>query len=256
MRGKFTAVATVLLVSLTLGGCATQTKSRKSGAEDQLRIAEVNTKLAIAYMRDGDNQQAVNKLERAIEADPSFAAAYSTLGLLYNRVGEFDKADRNFKQAIRLEPDNSAFLNNYGQVLCQNGAYDKGQEMFARARANPLYRTPEIALSNAGICAMTAGDLATAESHFRDALQINPRIPQVLLRMAMISYELERYLPARGYLQRYLEIGSHTAQSLWLGIRIERELGDKDALASYSLQLEKNYPDSDETRQLLESKKI
>lgn len=256
MKTEFTAVATLLVVALTLGGCATQTKNRKTEAQDQERIAEVNTKLAIAYMRDGDNQQAVNKLERAIDADPSYAAAYSTLGLLYNRVGEFEKADRNFKQAIRLEPDNSAFLNNYGQVLCQNGEHVKGQEMFARARANPLYRTPEIALSNAGICAMTAGDLAAAETHFRDALQINPRIPQALLRMAMISYELERYLPARGYLQRYLEIGNHTAETLWLGIRIERELGDKDAIASYSLQLEKNYPDSDETRELLESKKI
>ncbi len=256
MKGKFTAVAILLLIALTLGGCASQTKNRKTEAQDQERIAEVNTKLAIAYMRDGDNQQAVNKLERAIDADPSYAAAYSTLGLLYNRVGEFEKADRNFKQAIRLEPDNSAFLNNYGQVLCQNGEHVKGQEMFARARSNPLYRTPEIALSNAGTCAMTAGDLAAAESHFRDALQINPRIPQALLRMSMISYELERYLPARGYLQRYLEIGNHTAETLWLGIRIERKLGDKDAIASYSLQLEKNYPDSDETRELLESKNI
>lgn len=256
MKGKFTAVATLLLISITLGGCATQTQHRKNEAEDKERIAEVNTKLAIAYMRDGDNQQAVNKLERAIEADPSYAAAYSTLGLLYNRVGEFEKADGNFKQALRLEPENSAFLNNYGQVLCQNGEYVKGQEMFARARANPLYRTPEIAHSNAGICAMTAGDLVAAEAHFRDALQINPRIPQALLRMSMISYELERYLPARGYLQRYLEIGNHTAQTLWLGIRIERELGDKDAISSYSLQLEKNYPDSNETRELLESKKI
>jgi type IV pilus assembly protein PilF len=55
-------------------------------------------------------------------------------------------------------------------------------------------------------------------------------------------------------LQRYLEVGAHTAQSLWLGIRIERELGDRDALASYSLQLEKSYPDSEEARLLLESK--
>ena len=72
--------------------------------------------------------------------------------------------------------------------------------------------------------------------------------------MSGISYDLERYLPSRGYLQRYLEIAKHTPKSLWLGIRIERELGDRDALASYALQLENGYPDSQETRLLLESK--
>jgi type IV pilus assembly protein PilF len=64
--------------------------------------------------------------------------------------------------------------------------------------------------------------------------------------MSVISYDVARYLPARAYLQRYLEIGRHTPQSLWLGIRIERELGDKDALASYTLQLENGFPDSTE----------
>jgi len=256
MTRKVNTITALTAALAMLVGCATQSTNNNKPVQDPTRVADVNTKLAIAYMRDGDNEQAVKKLEKAIETDPTYAAAYSTLGLLYNRVGEFEKADANFREAIRLEPDNSAFLNNYGQVLCQNGQHDKGQEMFTRAGANPLYRSPEIALNNAGICAMTAGDLNGAEGYFRDALQLNPRIPQALLRMSMISYELERYLPARAYLQRYLEIGSHTAQSLWLGIRIERELGDNDALASYSLQLEKSYPDSNETRLLLESKGI
>ena len=246
----------LIAAAMLTAGCAQQPAKEASNPDNRKRIAEVNTQLAIAYMRDGDNELAVKKLEKAIEADPGFAAAYSTLGLLYNRVGEFDEADANFRKALRLEPSNSAFLNNYGQVLCQNGQHDKGQEMFERARQNPLYSAPEIALNNAGICAMEAGDLPAAEAYFRDALQLNPRIPQALLRMSIISYDLERFLPARAYLQRYLEVGTHTAESLWLGIRIERELGDKDALASYSLQLEKNFPDSNETRLLLESQEI
>ncbi len=71
--------------------------------------------------------------------------------------------------------------------------------------------------------------------------------------MSDLSYNQGNYLSARGYLQRYLEIANHTPISLWLGIRIERELGDKNALSSYALSLRNNFPDSKEARLLQES---
>ncbi len=243
-----------LLCAVVMAGCASTSTVGKRKSEDRTKIADLNTQLAITYMRDGDNELALKKLERAIAADSNYAPAYSAMGLLYNRVGDFEKADRNFRKAVRLEPNNSSILNNYGQVLCQHDEYAKGQEMFLKANENSLYRTPEIALSNAGTCAMEAGDITSAEKYFREALQINPRIAPTLLQMSIISHDLGRYLPARAYLQRYLEVGNHTAQSLWLGVRIERELGDKDAVASYALRLEKGFPDTEETRLLLESK--
>jgi type IV pilus assembly protein PilF len=38
---------------------------------------------------------------------------------------------------------------------------------------------------------------------------------------------------------------------LWLGIRIERLLGDKDAEASYAMLLRRKYPNSEQTKALL-----
>jgi type IV pilus assembly protein PilF len=73
--------------------------------------------------------------------------------------------------------------------------------------------------------------------------------------MAAISYEDAQYLPARAYLQRYLVVARHTARSLWLGIRIERKLGDVDAVASYALALSNRFPESDEARLLRESER-
>jgi type IV pilus assembly protein PilF len=242
-----------MLLLFALGGCASNTKNENIKPQDRTKVADLNTQIAVAYIRDGDFEPALEKLEKAISADPNHAPAYSTLGLLYNRVGEFDKADKNFEKAVQLDPKNSSILNNYGQVLCQHGQYEKGQQMFLKANENSLYRAPEIALSNAGTCAMAAGDLAAAETHFREALKINPRVAPPLLQMAVISYSLERYLPARGYLQRYLEVANHVPESLWIGIQIERELGDKDAVSSYSLLLQKEYPDSQQTQLFLES---
>ena len=82
---------------------------------------------------------------------------------------------------------------------------------------------------------------------------MNSRLAPALIQMADLSFRAERYLSARGYFQRYSEVAKHTAKTLWLGIRIERQLGDRDAESSYRLLLEKNYPDSPLTQRLLES---
>ena len=71
--------------------------------------------------------------------------------------------------------------------------------------------------------------------------------------MSELTFKQNNYMSSRGYLQRYLEVGRHTPKSLWLGIQVERILGDKDAVSSYALMLKNNFPDSEETRLLNES---
>ncbi|MEE9575609.1 MAG: type IV pilus biogenesis/stability protein PilW, partial [Gammaproteobacteria bacterium] len=137
--------------------------------------------------------------------------------------------------------------------LCRESRFDEAEAAFLKAANNPLYATPEIAYSNAGSCAMNQGKLDIAETYFRDALQKNPRVAIALLQMAEISYDTNNYLSARGYMQRYLEISAHTAKSLWLGIQIENELGDKNTLSSYKLLLKNKFPDSKEADMLRDS---
>jgi type IV pilus assembly protein PilF len=68
--------------------------------------------------------------------------------------------------------------------------------------------------------------------------------------MSRLSLQQGNHLRARAYLQRYVSVGRHTPETLWLGVQIERELGDKKALASYSSKLRKDFPDSDEAGKL------
>jgi len=84
-------------------------------------------------------------------------------------------------------------------------------------------------------------------------LELNPQIPSALIAMSDLSFANGQQLSARAYMQRYTEISQHSARTLWLGVKIERALGDLDTAASYALLLKSNYPDSKETRLLLES---
>lgn len=216
-------------------------------------LAQINVQLGIEYMKEGSYETALDKLDKAVDLDPNDPSAHNVLGVVHDRLGETDKAEKNFERALSLGPKDPSVLNNYGQFLCRQGREEEGQQMFAKAIGNPLYTTPEVARTNAGICAVRKNDLNQAETHFRAALTLNPSLPAALLEMADLSYQMARYLPARGYFQRYLAVAQQTARSLWVGILIERKLGDLDAVASYSVALKNRYPDAEQTRQLLQS---
>ena len=243
-----------LLLALLAGCNATDSAIREDPEHAPDKLAEIDTQLGIEYMRDGQNDVAMRKLQKAINADPNYASAYNVLGLLYLRLGENDKANASFKKALDLSPKDPEVLNNYGLFLCHQGDATQAQTLFARAVQNPLYKTPEAAYTNAGICAREQQkDLAAAEKFFRQALNAEPKMPTALLEMARVCVAQQKYLPARGYLQRYVEVAPQTAQSLWLGVQVEHQLGDRDAESSYALSLKRNFPDAEETHKLLES---
>lgn len=238
-----------LLLAVTVVACAPQGVREESISSP----ARLNVELGKAYIHEGDYKQAMTKLERAIEQSPNYPDAHGTLAILHWRLGEYDKAERAFREAISLNPEDPQFHNNYGVFLCERKRFPQAEEQFMQALTNPLYETPEHAYTNAGLCALRSGNLERAETHFRAALQRNPKFAPALLRMGEISFEQQHYLQARGYLQRYNEVAQPTADSLWLGVRTERKLGDRDAASSYALRLRAQFPDSEQTRALLES---
>lgn len=244
---------TVLVLSLTLVACQSPSTVNKPHS-DRAKLSEINTELGGQYLRSREYQIAMDKLKKAIDLDPHNVDAHSTLGLLYNALGQHEQAEASFKQALRIEPNNSAALNNYGQFLCQRTRYEEGQKAIMKAVENPLYRNAENAYYNAGVCALSGHQLEQADANFRKALELDPQMAPALLQMAELSLQQQHALQGRAYLQRYTALAQPNARSLWLGVQIERQLGDRDAEASYGLQLERNFPDSPQTKLLLDSK--
>ena len=238
------AIYLFLLAGLIISGCTPGSNSNLKPRTDTNQAAMTNLNLAVEYMRRGEYEAALEKLNRAYRYDPHYYATHNTYGLLYQRLGDAGKAEEHFKRAIDLFPTDGATHNYYGQFLCQNKRFDQAEEEFLKAAKNPLYETPEIPLGNAGSCALMNKNPAQAETYFRQALEANPKLPNTLLQMSQLSFDKGNHLSARAYLQRYLEVGRHTPQSLWLGIQIERVLGDKNAVSSYTLLLRNNFPDS------------
>jgi type IV pilus biogenesis/stability protein PilW len=256
-------LATVLGVwaLMVVAGCAsTSIREERENQPDLSSPAAINTQLGIHYMQQDKLTLAREKLERAVEQDPKLASAHHALALLYSRLNKNDLAEHHFRKAVRLAPKDPMINNTYGTFLCAQDHREQAEEHFKVAYEDPLYQTPWVPLTNAGMCAL---DLAQAQVYLRNALRINPKFAPALLQMVRVSYERaektdgrDRYLSARAYLQRYLEVAQHTSETLWLGIQVEEKLGDKGAAASYALLLKRNFPDSQETRLFLEFKGV
>ena len=240
---------------ITLSACRTtgETSRGKNTGDSSDTLAETNVKLGVGYLQQGRNELALAKLQRALELNSSLPSAHSTIAIAYDQVGEYDKAQKHYLKAIRLAPKDSNVHNNYGTFLCKRNELDKAEQQFLLAIENPLYETPAQAYENAGLCALRVPNTIKAEKYFRSALQIDPRLPVSLYQMGVISFDRGDNLSARAYLQRYAAVARHTPQVLWLGVRVERVLGDKNAVSSYALQLRSSFPDSREASLLGES---
>lgn len=245
MRAVFVAVVVVVLA-----GCA----STPPGVDPQ-KAAELNAELGVDYMQQGRNELAMQKLQSALKYDSDSPTANHYIAELYRRLNRPDDADHYFRKAIDLTPDDSALQNNYGVFLCEQKRFDDGAQHLLKALNDPVYPDRAQAYDNLGHCMRDKGDMTAAEKYYRDALQANPRLAGVLLEMAQLSYDNKNYISARGFLQRYGAVAPQTPVSLWLGIRIERILGNQDALASYGLALKNQFPNSEQTQLYLKSLK-
>ena len=241
-----------LVASLSLLGACSSVQTKSSKGEEKQDPAEINTQLGIEYMREGMYESSMEKLKKAIDQNPNYQLAHTSIAILYEKLGEDKLADKHYRKAYRLNRSDSLTLNNYGQYLCRTGRLEQADEMFTAALKDPLYRYPEMVYTNAGICAAKRPDIDLAGEYFRNALKVNPKYKPALREMIRSSFSQEKYLATRAYLQRLQEVEPLTPEFLWIGVRAEAALDDRDAMASYALVLKNRYPESDETQALVQ----
>ncbi len=214
--------------------------------------ARINVRLGLEYMRQGQLAIARDKIERALQQNPRDVGVQIGAGMLYEQMQDPRKAERHYRQALRLGTDNPEAQNSFGAFLCRNGEAKRGEEMFLAAARNPLYRTPEVAYTNAGVCARRAGRLEQAEEHLRLALAQRTVYSEALLQLAGVSFERGSLLQSRAFLQRYLAVASGQAEVLLLGYQVETALADTAAATEFATRLRSRFPDSPEARILAE----
>ncbi len=249
--GRTALPLALLLASTLLAGCANMNRTPPGNLNglpnnptENQQAAQINTELAVGYFREGHMDVAVEKAKRAIYYDNNFAPAHHAYALILDRLGETQKAGDEFARAYALDSHNSDLDNNYATYLCGQKQYGKAQELFQRAYTDPLYKTPEFALANSGVCYESAQDNAQAITQFNSALDRMPGYGPALLGLARVHYAEGKFAAAAQDMKRYETNNRNTPDTLQLAIRIDRATGDQQSLANHVLILKGRFPDS------------
>jgi type IV pilus assembly protein PilF len=213
--------------------------------------ARVHTELAAAYYERGNMGVALEELRIALAADSNYASAYNILGLVHMDLKEYPQAQQSFERGLRITPNDPDINHNYGWFLCQSGREELSLRYFLAAIKNPLYPTPQKSYTLAGACALRKGDQNLARDYFELALRLDPNLPLALVNLAQIKYRAGELSEARRLVGRFNQVVEPTAESLWLGVRIEHRLGERAAEAKQAAELRRRFPGSKEHEDLV-----
>ncbi|MBU1357924.1 MAG: type IV pilus biogenesis/stability protein PilW [Gammaproteobacteria bacterium] len=257
---KLAAQALVCLAAASmLAGCATKggtsvASTAGNGADiitasdetNARKRAKLRLELAVGYFQQGQTTVALDEVKQSLTSDPTFADAYNLRGLIYMRLNDAGLAEDSFRRAIALTPREPNTLHNYGWLLCQEGRYGDSAEQFSAALAVPNYTDRAKTLMAQGVCQLRAGQRAEAEKSLLQAYELDTGNPVIGFNLASLLAQREDWSRAQFYIRRVNNSPAANAESLWLGIKVERRLNNREALAQLANQLQRRFPQSRE----------
>ena len=210
------------------------------------RRARLRLELAVGYFEQGQTTVALDELKQSLVADPGFGEAHNLRGLIYMRLGDFRLAEESFRRAIALNPKDSNTHHNYGWMLCQQNRHVEANQLFGQALANPLYPDRPKTLMTQGLCQIRAGQPAQAEQSLLRSYELDAGNPITGYNLSLLLFQRAELARAQFYIRRLNNSELANAESLWLGIRVERRMNNRDAMEQLAGQLRKRFADSRE----------
>src|SRR5450830_1487920 len=248
--------ACLLVAGLTgISGCASKSAgSGGSGVEmvtdsdepEARKRARIRLELAVGYFEQGQTTIALDELKQSIAADPTFGEAYNLRGLISMRLNDFRFAEESFRKALSINPQNSNVVHNLGWLLCQQTRYPESLLLFSQALSNPQYGERAKTLMAQGLCEIRAGRTADAELSLLKSYEFDAGNPITAYNLATLLFQRGDFVRSQFYVRRLNNSELANAESLWLGVKVERRMENRDAMLQLATQLQKRFPQSRE----------
>lgn len=251
--GERALLSCAVLLSLgAVSGCVTMPASTDSemvspSEETEVRRrARIRLELASNYFESGQTVVALDEIKQALATDPSYADAYNLLGLIYMRLNEYSQAQEGFRKALGLRPSDASILHNHAWLLCLQKRYLEADQSFVQVLASPTYTARSKTLMAQGLCQARAGQELVAEQTLLRSYELDASNPVVAYNLAVLLFRRGESVRAQFYIRRLNNSDMSNAETLWLGMRVERSLGSTVAMRQLAEQLRKRFPDSHE----------
>lgn len=237
--------ATIIFLLALLGGCVTTTEGGFTEKASPEKALDQRVALARQYIGEGNWDAAKRNLQLAYDIDPNNPYVYEAFALVYQSTGEYELAEENFRKAIKLDPNFPRARNNFAAFLFSQQRYEEAEKQLEIVVKDSLYTGRPQSFVNLGLCRQQLFDPEGAEEAFVRALAMDRTNSIALLEMGQIRFDAGDYRTAQKYYDTYRTVlRQQSSRGLWLGIRLARQTGDRDAESSYALALQSRYPKS------------
>lgn len=245
----------IVLLAL-LSGCVTTTDSALTKNADPELALQRFIDLGFEYIKREDFSRAQKHLVRALEIDEDNARANSAMGLIYQRQGEKKLAEESFQSAIDNDPRYTQGRTYYAAFLFSNQRYNDSLEQFLKAAEDTTYSARSQVYTNIALCNVRLNKPERALQAYERALQIDRFNSGALAGMTEVLLSLNNFKQAQYYYNRLVQqianqSLSHSARTLWQGVRIARHFNASQQEASLAALLKELYPDSPEYKRYL-----
>jgi Flp pilus assembly protein TadD len=90
--------------------------------------AKAQVEFGITVAQRGLWKEALYRWQKAVEIDPTYAAAYNNLAIAYEQQGNLEKARQAYEKAVELEPNNLMIRQNYDLFKEINDRTNRGSD--------------------------------------------------------------------------------------------------------------------------------
>jgi len=214
--------ALFLIICLNLLFCASSQKKIERARE---KDPEYQYNLSLVHLRNGNIDEAIRILNKAIALKPNYNHALCTLGLAYSMKGEFQESINQLKKCLNIDPSMTEAHNYLGVAYQELGFLEEAEKEFKIAILDTNYKSRELPYYNLARIYMARGNHQEALDHIDRALLFNANFRlannlkgMILERQLKYAEAIESYQKALKNLQADQSVGSDLAVEYWVTI--------------------------------------
>lgn len=95
--------------------------------EERPSSAQLSKELAVEAIQNGENDEAIRELKKAIALNPDYPDLHNYLGIAYGNEGMVDDAVQEFEVALKINPYYLKARLNLALVYYENGRFEEAQ---------------------------------------------------------------------------------------------------------------------------------
>ncbi|XP_026233305.1 Bardet-Biedl syndrome 4 protein [Anabas testudineus] len=191
-------------ISHNLGVCYFFIKDFKN-AEEHLNIALQTNKhdktfmmLGKVLLLAGETDKAIEVYKRAVEFSPENTELLTTLGLLFLQLGKYQKAFEHLGNALTFDPNNYKAILAAGSMMQTHGDFDVAMNKY-RVAACAVPESPPL-WNNIGMCFFGKKKYVAAISCLKRAHYLSPFDWKVLYNLGLVHLTMQQYASAFHFL--------------------------------------------------------